>query len=147
MTMFEAGAAKPNRYFLWFDICTLLFVLWVGLVLAGVDEWPLVIAFLAWAVVLLAVFRTSRDEFAEHCWRSATSAVFAGLLLVPIVWTFSEGLYVGFTTEHVRDVGRITPNDPTLSNEVGPDWEELTSILFTIFFARFQWTRFRGGLD
>jgi len=143
MVKWKFERAGPDRYFMWFDICTLLFISWLGMLAGGVGEDLRVLVWLGWALVLLALFsRKRRDEFAEHCWSTGTSAVFVGLLVIPVLWAFGLGLYDGFTTEHAQDVADVAAprrQDP------GPSLGTLVAILFAIFFARFQWTRFRGG--
>lgn len=126
----RAGERQPPaaRYFLLVDLASGLFVLWAFLRLSEVgDPPPRNLVWLAWTLLLFAMlFRRGQDEFWELCWRKASAAAFAGLLIVPPLILF------------------------TLSRAGHPAWfdhDVLVLVLFAIFFARFQWTRFRGGTN
>jgi hypothetical protein len=110
------------------DLASLLFVLWAVLRLFSlVDALPRNMVWLAWTLLLAAMlFRRGQDEFWHLCWRKASVAAFAGLLIVPPL------LLVGLSA-----AGQKT----TFDHDV------LVILLFAIFFARFHWTRFRGARD
>ena len=137
----------PDRYFLLFDLCALAFAAWLIMFVTGVGGEVRPLVALAFTLLLLALFsRDRRDEFAEHCWRTATSVTFLMLIIAPIGWAFVEGLILGFTTEQTRDIANAAE---TATGGVGkpyePSFDGIVALLFATFFATFEWTRFRGG--
>ena len=137
---------KPpaQRFFLLVDFAMIAFAVWA---IAHFADWDTAsihgLLWLAWAGPLTIMLRQrGQDEFWQLCWRRAAAATFAGLLLIPPLYSFGLGFYSGLTTEPG------TPAEAALK-KIGSDidLEVLLAILFTIFFARFQWARFRGGMD
>jgi hypothetical protein len=127
-----AGGAGYDRYFLLFDLCCALFAAWLALEVAGFDNGWVVALEVFWTLLLLALFsRKRRDEFAEHCWRTATTATFVMLLIVPILWSVADGFIAGI-------------NDLPAVEDYEPPMDGVLAILFAAFFGSFQWTRFRG---
>lgn len=152
----EDRAEKMNwpaaRFFLLTDIATVLFVIWAATVLTDtLNADRRISLWLAWTLLLFGMLvRRGHDEFWNLCWRQASVAAFAGLLIVPPLYSFSLGFYEGFVTEpagRTLDAIRPSPSKAVLSLPTDIDHDILLIILFTIFFARFQWTRFRGGMD
>ena len=136
--------AGYDRYFLMLDICGLLFATWaVGWMVRGDEKWVTVLG-AAWLIGLLVLFsRKRRDEFAEHCWRQATSATFGMLLIAPLLVSFLTGMAEGFMTEHARDAGRAVR--AVSAEPFEPSLDVILILLFGTFFLTFEWTRFRGG--
>lgn len=135
-----------QRFFFLVDLAMVLFLVWAVLSATGTGTSGLrMVLWLAWALLLgVMFFRRGQDEFWNLCWRRAAVTTFAGLLFVPPLFAFGHGLYDGFTTEHAADAGLIG----TVAREpFSLDYDVIFVILFTIFFGRFQWTRFRGGMD
>ena len=126
----RAGEREPpaGRFFLLMDLASALYVLWAFLRLSSVlDAATRNLIWLSWTLLLLVMlFRRGQDEFWHLCWRKASAATFAGLLIVPplILFTLSRA-----------------------GQKAWFDHDVLVIVLFAIFFARFQWTRFRGGTD
>lgn len=134
--MMIAKAVRPiryDRYFLKFDLCVALFVAWLAMYLTDTAKDVRVLAWLAFSLLLLALYgRKRRDEFAEHCWRTATSVTFLMLILAPLTLQFGAGFVDGFMGWPKRTGG-------------DPSFDGLVTFLFATFFATFEWTRFRGG--
>jgi hypothetical protein len=136
--------ADYDRYFLMVDISGLLFATWaVSWTVRGDESWVTMLG-AAWLISLLVLFsRKRRDEFAEHCWRRATSATFGMLLVAPLLVTFVAGIAEGFMAEHARDAGlaraSVRPED------FRPPLDAILILIFGTFFVSFEWTRFRGG--
>ena len=126
----RAGEREPPaaRFFLLVDLASALFVLWAFLRLSSVlDSTTRNLIWLSWTLLLFVMlFRRGQDEFWELCWRKASAATFAGLLIVPPLILFIL---------------------PRAGQKPYFDHDVLVIILFAIFFARFQWTRFRGGTN
>ena len=126
----RAGDREPPaaRFFLLVDLASALFVLWAVLRLFSVaDSLPRNLIWLSWTLLLaVMLFRRGQDEFWQSCWRKASAAAFAGLLIVPPL------LLLGLSAA---------------GQETIFDHDVLVIVLFAIFFARFQWTRFRGGAN
>ena len=124
----RAGEREPPaaRFFLLVDLASALFVLWAFLRLSSVlDSTTRDLIWLSWTLLLFAMlFRRGQDEFWELCWRKASAATFAGLLIVPPLILFIL---------------------PRAGQKPFFDHDVLVILLFAIFFSRFQWTRFRGG--
>lgn len=121
-----------DRYFLMFDACALLFLALIASEIAGYGGALVGALQVAWAALLLVLFpRKRRDEFAEHCWRRATSATFLMLVLAPIAIGFTTGLVDGFTHAPKR-------------TDVHAGMDELIMILLATFHGVFEWTRFRA---
>ena len=124
----RAGEREPPaaRFFLLTDLASVLFVLWAFLRLSSVlDSTSRDLIWLSWTLLLFAMlFRRGQDEFWELCWRKASAATFAGLLIVPPIILFIL---------------------PRAGQKPFFDHDVLVILLFAIFFSRFQWTRFRGG--
>jgi hypothetical protein len=120
--------APAGRYFLFVDLASALFVLWAFLRLSSLlDPAPRNLIWLCWTLLLLAMlFRRGQDEFWKLCWRKASAATFAGLLIVPPLILFTL---------------------PLAGQRASFDHDVLVILLFAIFFARFQWARFRGARD
>ena len=116
----------PTRFFLLMDLAAVLFVLWAFLRLSEfLDPVTRNVVWAAWTLLLFAMlFRRGQDEFWELCWRKASAATFAGLLIVPPLILFVL---------------------PRAGQEAWFDHDVLVLILFAIFFATFQWTKSRGG--
>lgn len=120
------------RFFLLIDLACVLFVLWAFLRLSSVLN-PVTrnLIWLSWSLLLLLMlFRRGQDEFWDLCWRKASAATFAGLLIVPPLILFALSFQEGVTMDNAHF-----------------DHDALVIVLFAIFFARFQWIRFRGGAD
>lgn len=126
----KVRVAGYDRYFLLFDLCCALFVASATMNAVGIEnDWVTALE-VGWALVLLALFsRKRRDEFAEHCWRTATSATFVMLLIAPTLWSFGAGIWHGF-----NDLPKVEHYELPIDAILG--------ILFATFFVRFQWTRF-----
>jgi hypothetical protein len=116
------------RFFLFMDLASALFVLWAFLRMSSImDATPRDLIWLSWTLLLFAMlFRRGQDEFWDLCWRRASAATFAGLLIVPPLILFTL---------------------PRAGQPAFFDHDVLVIILFAIFFARFQWTRFRGAMN
>ena len=138
--------AGYDRYFLMFDICALLFAAWaVAWSVRGDGEWVTLLG-AAWLIGLLVLHsRKRRDEFAEHCWRKATSVTFGMLLIAPLLVSFLSGIVEGFTTEAVRDAANGPAIAAAPSEGFEPSLDAILILLFGTFFVTFEWTRFRGG--
>jgi hypothetical protein len=122
-----------HRYFLMFDLCVLLFLAAKALELFAIDDTLRVGLGIGWLVLLLVLFsRKRRDEFANHCWAKAAETAFAMLLIAPFIVAFWTGLADGFA-------------DRPTSRDLSFLWEDVADIVFLTFFAKFEWTRFRGG--
>lgn len=122
----RTGDPPAARFFLLMDLASVLFVLWAFLRLSEfLDPMPRNLVWLSWTLLLFVMlFRRGQDEFWHLCWRKASAATFAGLLIVPPLILF------------------------TLSKAGQPAWfdhDVLVLVLFVIFFVTFQWNRFRGG--
>lgn len=129
----RAGKREPPaaRFFLLMDVAAVLFVLWAFLRLSSILE-PATrnLIWLCWSLLLFVMlFRRGQDEFWDLCWRKASVATFAGLLIVPPIILFTLGL------------------QETSSDQDNLDHDVLVIVLFAIFFAKFEWTRFRSGTD
>lgn len=126
----RAGDREPPaaRFFLLMDLASVIFVLWAFLRLSSVlDPATRNLIWLSWTLLLFVMlFRRGQDEFWDLCWRKASAATFAGLLIVPQLILFALSR-AGQRSSFDHDV--------------------LVIVLFAIFFARFHWTRFRGGMD
>ena len=136
--------AAYDRYFLMLDICGLLFATWaIGWIVRGEEDWVTVLG-AVWLISLLVLFsRKRRDEFAEYCWRRATSATFGMLLIAPLLVSFLTGVVDGFTTEAARDAGNAAA--AAQSEGFEPSLDVILILLFGTFFTSFEWARFRGG--
>ena len=135
--------AEYDRYFLKLDLCALAFSAWAIIWLVrGEEDW-LTLLNAVWLVGLLILFsRERRDEFAEHCWRRATSATFGMLLAAPILVSFGAGVISGFTSEALGNSGTLVVEQ---SKDFEPSLDLLMLLCFGTFFSSFEWTRFRGG--
>ena len=126
----RAGERQPPaaRFFLLVDLAAVLFVLWAFLRISSIlDPVTRNLIWLAWTLLLFVMlFRRGQDEFWELCWRKASAATFAGLLIVPPLILLAL---------------------PGFGQKPSFDHDVLVILLFAIFFARFQWTRFRGGTN
>lgn len=122
------GEAPAARFFLLVDLASVLFVLWAFLRLSEfLDPLARNVVWVSWTLLLFVMlFRHGQDEFWDLCWRKASAATFAGLLIVPplILFTLSR-----------------------TGQKVWFDHDVLVLVLFAIFFATFQWTRLRGGVN
>ena len=128
----RAGERQPPaaRFFLLMDLASALFVLWAFLRLSEfLDPATRNVIWVSWTLLLFAMlFRRGQDEFWDLCWRKASAATFAGLLILPPLILFALSFQEGVTMGNARF-----------------DHDVLVILLFAIFFATFQWTRFRGG--
>jgi putative transcriptional regulator len=110
------GGLIRNHYLLLVDICGALFVIWaVSRLVIGDEAWVTVVQ-AVWLIVLTLLYPSSRrDEFVEHCWRTATSATFLMLIAAPLLVAFGEGLMHGFAAGQARDIaeqaGKVAPPD------------------------------------
>jgi ABC-type phosphate transport system permease subunit len=136
--------AGYDRYFLMVDVSGLLFATWaVGWTVRGAADWVTLLG-AVWLISLLVLFsRKRRDEFAEHCWRRATSATFGMLLIAPLLVTVIGLMAEGFMAEHARDSGLA--RTPVRPEDFEPSLGAILILLFGTFFLSFEWTRFRGG--
>ena len=134
-----------DRYFLMLDICALLFAAWaIAWSLRGDGGWVTLLG-AAWLIGLLVLHsRKRRDEFAEHCWRKATSVTFGMLLIAPLLVSFFAGILEGFTTEAARDAANGAAVAATSSEDFEPSLDAILILLFGTFFTTFEWVRFRG---
>ena len=121
-------AVPAARFFFLVDLATGLFMLWAFLRLSEfLDPLSRNVVWIAWTLLLLVMlFRRGQDEFWDLCWSKASTAAFAGLLIVPplILFTLSR-----------------------TGQEAWFDHDVLVLVLFGVFFARFQWARYRGGVN
>ena len=140
------SVAGYDRYFLILDASAVLFVLWA---LSKAIDFGAVetLVEIAWGLTLIALIWLGRrrDEFAEHCWREATSATFIMLLAAPILVSFLTGVVDGFTSEAARDAGNAAA--AARSENFEPSLDAILILLFATFFASFEWSRFRGGAE
>jgi hypothetical protein len=121
------GQPPAARYFLLTDLASALFAVWVFLRFSEfLDPLPRNVIWVAWTLLLFAMlFRRGQDEFWELCWRKASAATFAGLLIAPPI--------ILFTLEKAGQPAAF-------------DHDVLVILLFSIFFVRFHWIRFRGAV-
>ena len=125
------GVIAGRWYFPTFDLTAALFVAWFATwAFAAQETWETGFQFLYVALLVTLYLFKGRDEFAMHCWRRATSATFAMLIVSPAVIGFMEGFVEGIT-----DRASQGPSEMSV--------DALFALLFATFFAAFEWTRFR----